>query len=39
MSRVVDFQAKDSWIQTRKEEIIQEPNLDWTLGTNGGLRM
>ena len=35
----MDAQKENSWIQTYKEEIIQEPDLDWTIGTNGDLRM
>jgi len=39
ISRVVDSQAGDSWIQTHKGEIIQDPNSYWTLGADGGLRV
>ena len=37
--RIVDAQTEDSWIQTHKREIIQEPNSDWTIDTYGYLRM
>jgi len=35
----VDAQSEDSWIKIYKGEIIQEPNTDWTIGADGGLRM
>jgi len=38
-SRVISAQASDSWIQTRKGAILQEPHPDWTIGADGGLRM
>jgi len=39
ISRIVAAQAEDSWIQTRKGEITQEPSDDWSVGADGGLRM
>ena len=38
-SRVVDAQASDFWVQTRKGVILKEPHPDWTVGPDGGLRM
>jgi len=38
-SRVISAQEGDSWIQTRKGAILQEPHPDWTIGADGGLRM
>jgi len=35
----LELQVGDSWIQTRKWEIIQDPYSNWTLGADGGLRM
>ena len=36
-SRVVDAQASDFWVQTRKGVILKEPHPDWTVGPDGGL--
>ena len=39
ISRILDAQTEDSWIQPHKGEIIQETDSDWTIGIDGGLRM
>ena len=36
---MITAQEEDSWIQTRKGEITQKPNADWSIGPDGGLRM
>ena len=39
ISGVMDAQIADSWIQTNKGKIIRDPDSNWILGINGGLRM
>ena len=36
---IVAAQIDDSWTQIRKGEITQEPHADWSVGSDGGLRM
>jgi len=39
ITKVVEAQMRDSWIQTRKGEISEGPSPHWTIGADGGLRL